>query len=112
MLTALKSANSFFIPPLKRGGLSNFDGTGKSGEISSNNRIQPEMALLSLLLLQMCVVYINTLMIQQVLSEPEWLNRLNKEDFRGLTPLICGHINPYGIFLLDLSKRLQLKLVS
>jgi hypothetical protein len=28
------------------------------------------------------------LMIQQVLAEPEWLNRLNKEDLRGLTPLI------------------------
>lgn len=85
---------------------------GKSGEISSNNRIEQEMALLSLHLLQMCVVYINTLMIQQVLAEPEWMNRLNKEDLRGLTPLIYGHINPYGTFLLDLSKRLALELIS
>jgi TnpA family transposase len=85
---------------------------GKSGEISSNNRIEQEIALLSLHLLQMCVVYINTLKIQQVLAEPEWLNRLNKKDLRGLTPLIYGHINPYGKFLLDLSKRLVLELVS
>jgi TnpA family transposase len=85
---------------------------GKSGEISSNNRIEQEMALLSLHLLQMCVVYINTLMIQQLLAEPEWMNRLNKEDLRGLTPLIYGHINPYGTFLLDLSKRLALELIS
>jgi TnpA family transposase len=48
---------------------------GKSGEISSKNRIEQEIALLSLHLLQTCVVYINTLMIQQVLAEPEWLNR-------------------------------------
>jgi TnpA family transposase len=85
---------------------------GKSREISSNNRIEQEMALLSLHLLQMCVVYINTLMIQQVLAEPEWMNRLNKEDLRGLTPLIYGHINPYGTFQLDLSKRLAIELVS
>jgi TnpA family transposase len=85
---------------------------GKSGEISSNDRLEQEMALLSLHLLQMCVVYINTLMIQQVLAEPKWVNRLNKEDLRGLTPLIYGHINPYGMFLLDLSKRLALELVS
>ena len=55
------------------------------------------------------MVYVNTLMIQQVLDEPEWLGRMKKEDLRALTPLIYAHINPYGIFELDMSQRLPLK---
>jgi TnpA family transposase len=85
---------------------------GKSGEIASNNRAEQEIALLSLHLLQMCVVYVNTLMIQQVLSAPQWQQLLQPEDLRGMTPLIYGHINPYGTFLLDLSKRLNLEQVA
>jgi TnpA family transposase len=30
----------------------------------------------------------NTLMMQQVLAEPDWRNRLNTEDLRGITPLL------------------------
>lgn len=85
---------------------------GKSGEIASNNRSDQEIALLSLHLLQMCVVYVNTLMIQQVLSAPQWQQILQWEDLRGITPLIYGHINPYGTFHLDLSKRLNLGQVA
>jgi hypothetical protein len=44
-----------------------------------------------------------------VLDEPEWFRRMKKEDFRALTPLIYAHINPYGIFELDMSQRLPLK---
>ena len=45
-------------------------------------------------------------MLQQVLGEPEWNQPLTGEDQRALTPLIYGHINPYGTFRLDMSKRL------
>jgi hypothetical protein len=51
-------------------------------------------------------------MIQQVLSDPQWQQLLQAEDRRGLTPLIYGHINPYGTFHLDLSKRLNLEQVA
>jgi hypothetical protein len=44
-------------------------------------------------------------MIQQVLLAPRWQQQLQPEDLRGLTPLIYGHINPYGTFHLDLSVR-------
>jgi Tn3 transposase DDE domain len=54
--------------------------------------------MLSLHLLQISLVYINTLMIQQVLSEPAWSGRLNAQDLRGITPLLYGHVNPYGAF--------------
>jgi hypothetical protein len=40
--------------------------------------------MLSLHLLQVCLVCVNTLMIQQVLSEPEWQNRLTGNFCRGL----------------------------
>jgi hypothetical protein len=58
--------------------------------------------MLSLHLLQLSLVYVNTLMIQQVLAEQEWRNRLNTDDLRGITPLLYTHVNPYGSFRLDL----------
>ncbi len=65
--------------------------------------------MLCLHLLQLCMVYINTLLIQEILSEPEWANRLTAADLRALTPLIYNHVNPYDLFLLDLTQRLPLK---
>ena len=64
--------------------------------------------MLALHLLQICLVYVNTLMIQQVLNEPTWISRMNTEDFRALTPLFYAHINPYGIFELDMDTRLPI----
>jgi len=81
---------------------------GKGGEISTNRLEDQEVAVLSLHLLQICVVYINTLMIQEVLSTASWSERLTEEDMRGLTPILYGHVNPYGRFELDMSKRLLL----
>jgi TnpA family transposase len=79
---------------------------GKLGEISTNNRDDQELAVVCLHLLQVSMVYINTLIIQEVLSELQWQNKLTAEDKRALTPLIHAHINPYGLFPLDLNQRL------
>ena len=49
---------------------------------------------------------INTLMLQQVLTEHNLIDKLTPEDKRALTPLIYEHINPYGMFPLDLTSRL------
>jgi TnpA family transposase len=81
---------------------------GKGGEIATNRLEDQEVAVLSLHLLQICLVYVNTLMIQEVLSDASWSERLTEEDMRGLTPLLYGHVNPYGRFELDMSKRLPL----
>ena len=43
--------------------------------------------MLGLHLLQVSLVYVNTLMMQQVLAEPEWQGRLTEPDLRALTPL-------------------------
>jgi TnpA family transposase len=82
---------------------------GKGGEIAVNNREDQEIAILSLHLLQICMVYINTLLVQKVLAEREWLEKMQPEDFRGLTPLFYGHITPYGEFQLDMNKRLNIE---
>ncbi len=55
------------------------------------------------------MVYVNTLMIQQVLSDPRWLEHMTAEDHRALTPLIYAHINPYGIFELDMDNRIAIE---
>jgi TnpA family transposase len=82
---------------------------GNGSEMASNRQKDLELSMLALHLLQICMVYINTLMIQQVLAERPWAKRLTKEDLRALTPLIYGHINPYGLFLLDMRARLPIE---
>jgi TnpA family transposase len=81
---------------------------GSSGAMASNRLDDQEIAMLSLHLLQSCLVYVNTLMLQQVLADPTWASSMTPEDWRGLTPLIYHHVNPYGIFELDLTKRLRI----
>jgi TnpA family transposase len=81
---------------------------GKGGEVAANRLEEQEVSVLSLHLLQLSLVYVNTLMIQEVLSGPSWSGRLTEEDLRGLTPLIFGHVNPYGRFELDMDARLPL----
>ncbi len=79
---------------------------GKGGEVSTNRLEDQELSVLSLHLVQICMVYVNTLMIQQVTNGKEWQNILTKEDYRALSPLIYAHVNPYGIFELNMNERL------
>jgi TnpA family transposase len=79
---------------------------GKTGEITSNNEKVQNLSVKSLHLTQLSMVYINTIMIQQILVEHNLIDKLTKEDKRALTPLIYEHVNPYGLFPLDLEKRL------
>jgi TnpA family transposase len=81
---------------------------GKGGELSSNRLDDQEISMLALHLLQISLVYINTLMIQQVYQDGNWQKRLTTEDYRGLTPLFYSHVEPYGMVQLDMSKRLAL----
>jgi len=61
---------------------------GKGAEEASNRLEDEESSVLSLHLLQNCMAYVNTLMIQSVLADPAWRKRLEAEDYRALTPLI------------------------
>jgi len=79
----------------------------RRGEVSSNRREDQELSMLSLHLLQNCMVYVNTLMVQKVLARPAWQGRLSARDLHALTPLFWTHANPYGRFELDMRIRIS-----
>lgn len=81
---------------------------GERGEFATNRVEDQELGVLSLHLLQVCLVYVNTLFIQEVLAEPAWNDRMTVDDWRAITPLIYHHVNPYGRIELDMARRLPL----
>jgi len=89
-------------------GATDFVFFARRGELASNRREDHEISMLALHLIQNCLVYINTLMIQRVLAQPHWQGRLTPRDYAALTPLIWEHVNPYGRFELDMNARLAL----
>lgn len=89
-------------------GATDFVFFARRGEMVSNRREDHEISMLALHLVQNCMVYINTLMIQTVLARSHWQGRLTPRDYAALTPLIWEHVNPYGRFELDMSTRLAL----
>ena len=82
--------------------------SGKDSELTGPDRETQEISMLALHLLQSALVHINTILIQRVLQEPQWADRLAAEDRRGLTPLFWSNINPYGTFRLDMDRHLDL----
>jgi len=81
---------------------------GRSGEFATNRRDQQQLGMLALHILQAALVYVNTLMVQDILAEPEWANVLTEEDKRGLTALFWSHVLPYGEINLNMTRRLAL----
>jgi hypothetical protein len=43
------------------------------------------------------------------IKRPHWLDLLEQEDYQALTPLVYNHITPYGLFELDMEKRLLIE---
>ena len=82
---------------------------GKGGEFASNRLEDQEILMLSLHLLQVSLVYVNTLMIQQVLGRAGMARRLTAADRRALSPLKWQHVNPYGTFTLNMQERIPLE---
>ncbi len=66
------------------------------------------MTALCLRILQAALVYVNTLMLQDVLADEDWSGLLSEADRRGLTPLFWQHVRPYGEFRLDMGARLRI----
>ena len=89
-------------------GATDFVFFARRGELASNRREDHEVSMLALHLLQNCMVYVNTLMLQQVLAQPHWAQKLVPRDLAALTPLIWEHVNPYGRFELDMNVRIPL----
>ena len=82
---------------------------GKAGEISTNKREEQELTMLCLHLLQNSLIYVNTLMLQSIVTKFKWQDKLTLEDKRAITPLIYEHINPYGLFPLNLNQHISLE---
>ncbi|SEB98806.1 Tn3 transposase DDE domain-containing protein [Streptomyces sp. 2231.1] len=53
-------------------------------------------------------MHVNTLLLQDILSEERWQKRLTDADRRALSPLFWTHVNPYGRFELDMNSHLAL----
>ncbi|MFI6874909.1 Tn3 family transposase [Streptomyces sp. NPDC050400] len=64
---------------------------GKGGEIASNRRDEQKMFVLCLRSLQSALAYVDTLMLQDILGEPEWAELLTPADRSGLPPLFWSH---------------------
>ena len=89
-------------------GVNDFIHFGKGGELTSNRFEDQEASVLCLHLLQSSMVYINTIMIQDILSDPAWAAKMTPRDWAGLSPLPHKHYNPYGRYDLDMNVRLTL----
>ena len=48
-------------------------------------------------------------LVQKVLAEEQWLDSMQAEDFRGLSPLFYSHVNPYGRLVLDMDERIAIE---
>ncbi|MGH9223222.1 MAG: Tn3 family transposase, partial [Acidimicrobiales bacterium] len=82
---------------------------GKDGELTGSDREHQEVSMLALHLLQSALVHVNTLLVQEVLKDPVWADRLSDDDRRALSPLFWSHVNPYGRFDLDMTAHLDLR---
>ena len=51
----------------------------RRGEMASNRREDHEISMLALHLLQNCMVYVNTLMLQQVLAQSQWSGKAHSQ---------------------------------
>jgi TnpA family transposase len=89
-------------------GVMDFIFFGKLGEMATNSIVDMELSVLCLHLLQVSMVYINTMLIQEVLSDPAWKSRMTPTDWRAMSAMIHAHINPYGVFHLDMLTRLTI----
>src|SRR6266850_2476741 len=59
---------------------------GRQGELATNSREQQEIVTLSLQLLQNCLMFINTLLLEQTIERDGFWERLSEDDRRALTP--------------------------
>jgi TnpA family transposase len=80
---------------------------GRDAELPGSDREHQETSMLTLHLLQSALVLVNTRLVDRVLTEPEWAERLTEHDLRGLTPLFWSNVALHGTFELDLETRLD-----
>jgi hypothetical protein len=55
-------------------------------------------------LVQNCLMLINAILVEQTVAQHQLLEQFSDEDRRALTPLFYEHVNPYGLFELDVTR--------
>lgn len=85
---------------------------GAAGTLKGSDRESQEVSMLALHLLQSALVFINTLLIQNVLKDPVWERRMTAADKRGLSPLFWSHANLYGRIDIDMDHHIDLGLAA
>jgi TnpA family transposase len=85
---------------------------GKAGDLTGDDREHVEVSALALHLVAATIAYLNTHLIQLVLSDPAWNKRLTAADRRGLSALFWTHLNLYGRFELDMNRHLRVCTVN
>ncbi|MFD9606245.1 Tn3 family transposase [Streptomyces sp. NPDC059970] len=80
---------------------------GKDGDLTGSDKESQEVSMLALHLLQSALVRVNTLLLQDILSEEKWQKRLADADRRALSPLFWTHVT-YDRFELDMNSHLDL----
>jgi hypothetical protein len=77
---------------------------GRGGKFETTNALEMEISMLSLHKLANCLMLVNTILVQRTIEQLSLADPLTLEDRRALSPLFYGHINPYGLFELNLHK--------
>lgn len=77
---------------------------GRQGVFATNSREHQEISTLALQLLQNCLMLINTILIERTIEKEQMMSRLSARDLRALSPLFYEHINPYGVFEIDINR--------
>ena len=82
----------------------NFISYGRTSELQTNDPEMQELSILCLHLLQNALILVNTIILERVLYENGFMKRMDRKDFRALTPLFTANLNPYGYFSLNFDK--------
>lgn len=77
---------------------------GGKSEIQTNDPAVQELTVLCLHLLQNALVLVNTLMLERVLYDGDYIRRVHAVDLDAMTPLFTSNVNPYGDIRLDINK--------
>jgi TnpA family transposase len=81
---------------------------GKDAELTGADREDQEISMLALHLLQSALVLLNTRLVDRLLGEPQWANRMDTDtNRRGLTALFWSNVGLHGRFELDLETHLD-----
>jgi TnpA family transposase len=81
---------------------------GKTGDLAGPDRASVEVSALALHLVQACLTYLNSILLQRVLADSAWSQRLTEPDRRALAALFWSHVNLYERFELDMSAHLDI----